>query len=165
LRLIPWPLTPALSPQAGRGGKSPPAEGGQARIVRDEGVRPVRPRRAVPAREHREALGRVGDRHLRPQLVEAEPLGEVGREGLEHVEVVAALLRRLVDDEVEQDLALRGEQRAEPGPPGRDPVHVAGQEAVEEALGLVSADGHDAPVRQVTDRHSRLRLARTCALT
>jgi hypothetical protein len=69
----------------------------------------------------------------------------------QHVEIVAALdLRRgLEDDEVEQDLALRRQQGAEPRRPGRDPVEVAGDEPVEKTLGVLAGNSYHAPVGQM----------------
>ena len=56
-----------------------PAERRQARIGDDERRRRRPARCAAPSRDHREASRRGPRSHLGAQLVEAEPLGEVGR--------------------------------------------------------------------------------------
>ena len=78
---------------------------------------------AAPAATTAIGRGAVLDRHLGAQLVEAEPLGEVGRAPRRRRgRARRPLAVGLRDDEVEQDLALRRQQRAVAGPcPRRQP--------------------------------------------
>ena len=68
----------------------------------------------------------------------------------EDVEIISAVLfaGAFEDDEIEQDLALRREQRAEAGPVRRHLVEVAGDEIVEKCLGVFAGDPYDAPIGQ-----------------
>ena len=96
------------------GHENTPAERGVARIGKsevglDRGL-------AVPGREHAETVGEIFDRDLGAQLVEAELVGEALCQRARAVDQEAAAMagRRLGDQEIHGDLALRRQQRAEP---------------------------------------------------
>jgi hypothetical protein len=71
---------------------------------------------AVPYRHHAEHLGQVLADHLRAELVEVELLDECRRQRPRAIEEEAAAIlgRRLGDDAVDHDLALRRQQSPEP---------------------------------------------------
>ena len=75
---------------------------------------------AVPDREHAEVLGEVLDRDLGAQLVEAELVGKRLRQRARAVDQEAAAMAggRFGDQEIDDDLALRRQQRTEPAGPG-----------------------------------------------
>ncbi len=104
---------------------------------------------AVPDREHAERLGQVLDDDLGAQLVEIEPLHQRRRERARAIEEKAAAVGggRLRQDEIDDDLALRREQRGKAGPLRRHPVDVAGDQAVEELARVVAGDLDDAAIR------------------
>ena len=54
--------------------------------------------------------------------------------------------RRLGDQEVGDDLALRRQQRAEAAEPGADQRDIGGDKAVEKVARIVAADLDDAPI-------------------
>ena len=124
-----------------------PAELGDAGIIRHEADLVIG-LRLVPTCHHRHGLGHVLDHDLGPELVEGQPLGEVGDEDLEGIEVIttADFLRPLEDEKIEHDLALRRQQGTETGGLGRDPVEVAGDEAVEKTLGVLARNPYHASV-------------------
>ena len=97
---------------------------------------------AVPDRHHAEHLGQVLDDDLGAQLVEVELLHQRRRQRARAIEEEAAAVRRLGlgDDAIDDDLALRGEQRGKPRGAGRHLVHVGGEQAVEKLARVVAGD-------------------------
>ena len=125
-----------------------PAEIGVARVAHDEIFRGRR--RGAPHGGDAERGRAIGDRHLRAQLLEVEPLGQIRGLTCETIEQKERrlLARRGDDDEVEQQLALRTE---EGGIARIAPFH--GERAVREQpmeqIGRVgAADGDDAALGQ-----------------
>ena len=116
---------------------------------------------AAPTGRHRDGFGQVLDRHFGAQLVEAQPSCEVRHQRARRVEqeAAAALLRRRHDDEIEQDLALRRQQRAEAGLPGTEFLHVGGDQPLEEARRIVAADVDDPSIGQMGGRHRHISAA------
>jgi hypothetical protein len=133
-------------------GQGAPAERRKARIVADERGVQFRLRAVAPAGHDAQRAGEILDRNLGAQLVETQPLGEVGRLRPRAIEVKGAVCP-CEDDKVEQDLALRAEQRAEARLSGDDAVEVAGQQPVEEGLGLLAAHPDDAAIGKIGYRH------------
>ena len=90
-------------------------------------------RGAVPDRHHAEHLRQVLADHLGAQFVEVELLHQRRRQRPRAIEEKAAAVlgRRFGDDEIDDDLALRRQQRGEAGWPGRDLGHVVGDKPVE----------------------------------
>ena len=103
---------------------------------------------AVPCRDYAETVGQIFDRDLGAQLVEAELVGEALRQraGAIDQETAAMAGRGLGDQEIDDDLALRRQQRAEPAEAGPQQRHVGGDEAVEKVAGILAADLDHAPV-------------------
>ena len=90
----------------------------------------------------------VRNRNFRSQLVEAQPLGEIGglrRRAVER-EGRAAVGRQPHDEKIEQYLALRRQQRGIPRLTRAELLDVVGQHALQEAGGILAADAHHAPV-------------------
>ena len=108
----------------------------QARIGIAEPVFAVSTR-AVPHRHHAERLRQVLDRDLGAQLVEIELFHQRrGKRARAIEEEAAAVLGLgLGDDKIDDDLALRRQQRGKARLAGRDLAHVVGDEPVEEAAG------------------------------
>jgi hypothetical protein len=85
----------------------------------------------------------VGNLDLGAQLVEAEPLGKLRRLRCRGVE--QELVRsRSEDQEIEQDLALRGQERGVARAADRQRLHIVGEQALQEALGVRPRDPCDA---------------------
>ena len=95
------------------GNQNPPAERGVAGI--GEGKVGLHGGLAIPGREHAEAVGEILDRDLGAQFVDAELVGERLRQRARAVDQEAAAMagRRLGDQEIRNDLALRRQQRPE----------------------------------------------------
>ena len=106
--------------------------------------------RGLVAPEGRDgAIGaHVSDRDLGAQLVEAKPLGEIGRLRRRAVDEIGGLLaaRRAHDDHVEQDLALRREQRRVARFAWGQPLDVIGQQALQKGGRILAAHGKDAAI-------------------
>ena len=109
--------------------------------------------RVVPAPSqtamHAERLGQILDDHLGAQLVEIEPLDKRRGERARAIEEEAAAVagRRLGDDEIGNDLALR--RRAAPQSaraPGVTLSDVGGHKPVEEVARVVAGDLDDAAI-------------------
>ena len=85
---------------------------------------------------------------LGAQLVEIEPLHQRRRERARAVEEEAAAVggRRLGQDEIDDDLALRRQQRGKAGPRRRHLGDVAGDQPVEEFARVVAGNLDDAAV-------------------
>ena len=122
------------------------AQRGGARIGVDEPAR--RLRLASPNGDDPIVGAFVGDRDLGAQLVDRKPLGEIGRTGAIAIEEIggASFGGRADDEEVEQNLALRGQQRSVACFAKLERLDVVGQKIVKEAGGVLAADAHDAPV-------------------
>jgi len=110
---------------------------------------------AVPDCEHAERLGQILDDELGPQLIEVEPLHEGRGERARAIEEKAAAVggRRLRQDEIDNDLALRGQQRAKARGGRRHLGDVAGHEPVEEFARVVAGDLDDAAVGKQRGLH------------
>ena len=104
------------------------------------------------------------DRHLGAQPVDGQPAHQVvGRVGAAvDEEAVGAVARH---QEVEQDLALRREQRARPGFACRNAVEVDGEDVLQEVFGLRPGHGKDGAVGEGNDGHEEPRLAIREAIT
>ena len=109
----------------------------------------LRGRLAIPYRHHAKVVGQVFDRNLGAQLVETELVGEAlcQRAGSVDQEAAAMASRRFGDDEIDHDLALRRQQRAEPAEPRANQRHIRGDEAVEKVAGVLAAHLDDASIR------------------
>ena len=81
---------------------------------------------------HREA-GIQADLDLAPQTIEREPAGQCV--GLIHLAIEQQIVAIRPDQEVEQSLALGGQQ---PGPDRQGAGHVIGDEALEEATHILA---------------------------
>ncbi len=90
----------------------------------------------------------VGDRDLGAQLVEAEPLGEIGRLGRSAVEEVgrARFGRNARHQHIEQNLALGRKQRGIAGLARTQPPDVVGQKALQETGRVLAGDAHHAAI-------------------
>jgi len=84
------------------------AELGKPRIGRNDAVNDRAA--AAPGRHHTSFRGKIGDLDLRPQAIECEAFDEVRHQRGRQVEQEPLAIGK--DDEVEQDLSLRGEQPA-----------------------------------------------------
>lgn len=137
----------------------PLAERGQASVAHarrlGRGLGPI------PGGRHAER--RVGGhRHLGAQTIEPEPLDEVGLALGGDVETEAIV--RAGYQEIELDLALGRQQRAEPRLALGQRLNVAGEDALQEGERVRTRDGNDGAVRQQGDRHGiSLKGRRRCA--
>ena len=121
---------------------------------------------AGPDRDHAELVGEIADRDLGAELVDVELVGERLRQRAGNVEqeALAAVGRRhLGDQEIDDDLALRRQQRAESGLARMQLADVGGEEPVEELACIVAADLDHAPVVEKRRFHSK-NLLRQAAL-
>ena len=132
----------------------PQAKLRQSRIGIDQAVFGVR--RAVPHRQHAQHLRQILGDHLGAQLVEIEPLHQRTRQRARTVEEEAAAVggRRLGYDAIDDDLALRGEQRAKARLPGSNLGDVGRQQAVQEAARVLAGDLDDTAVGEKCRFHA-----------
>src|SRR5204863_2258667 len=100
-------------------------------------------------RQHPIVAAGVADVDLGAQLVEIETLCQVDSLVADGLEQKAAA--GLHDEEVEQDLALRGQQRGVDGGLRRQQVHVVADDPLQQLLGVLACDAHDASVRKQRD--------------
>ena len=102
----------------------------------------------VPDRHDAKRLRQILDDHLGAQLVEVEPFDQRRSERARAIEKKAAAVGRLrfPHDEIDDDLALRREQRAKSGLRRRRLRDVGGHEPVEEFAGNVAGDFDNAAV-------------------
>ena len=110
---------------------------------------------AVPDRHDAEAVGEILDRGLGAQLVEIELLDEGRGERARTIEKEAVARPGFRQDEIDDDLALRGEQGGEARARRRGLVHVGGDQAVEQAPGVVAGDLDDAAVGEKRCFHAK----------
>ena len=150
-----------LGPERGRRvGRVGRRDAAQAQF-RQAGVRiaraPVRRRSAVPDRHHAGNSGQILDDDLCAQFVEAQPLDQRGRERTRAVEVERVAMGRtgIRNDEVHDDLALRGQERGKAGARGGHLAHVGGHEPVEELAGIDAGDLDHAAVGENRCLHTR----------
>ena len=116
------------------------AEAGVARV----GLCALRRGRIAPDRQHAHGLAQVGKVDLRAQPVEAQAFQEIGGQFAGGVEPEGVALLR--DDKIGYDLALRGQKRPKGGRVRADALDVAGEQALQKAARLSSADAQKAPV-------------------
>src|SRR5262249_35143072 len=116
------------------------AELGQTRVGDAEAV--VRGAAAIPDRQYTQGLGQILDDHVGAQLVEVEPLHQGRRQRAWAIEEEAAAVGgvRFRQQKIDDDLALRREQRGKDGLRRRHLVEVAGDQAVEELARVVAGD-------------------------
>src|SRR5262249_24940278 len=96
----------------------------------------------VPDRQHAECLRQVLGNDLGPELVEVEPLRESRSERARAVEEEAAAIGRLGlrHDEIDDNLALRGQERRKASLTRRHLGDVDGHESIEELAGIKAGD-------------------------
>ena len=101
----------------------------------------------VPEGGHGLIGAHVSDRDLGAQLIEAKPLGEIGRLPRRAVDEIRRLLAwRAHHDHVEQDLALRREQRRIACFARMKPFDVVGQQALQKASRILAAYANDGAI-------------------
>jgi len=112
--------------------------------------------RAVPDRHDAQHLGQILADRLGAQLVEVELLDEARRKRPRAIEEEAAAVRGrcLGDDAIDNDLALRRQQRAEPRLLGRDLGDVRRQEPVEKGARVGACDLDHAAVGEKCRFHA-----------
>ena len=144
-----WRIDPGLLQRAvAASAHDAHAEDGMARV--GERIRALDPARGVPrvVAEHR--VDRVGDRrvdrHVGAQLVHRQPLHQVGRPVRLHIQQQGVV--QLGDEEIEQILALRGQQSGVNRGPGRDPVDVVGDQPLQERPGVRAGNRQHATIFQ-----------------
>ena len=81
-----------------------------------------------------------------PEAIKAEPLQQLGGFVLRHIEEKAVAVRD--DKEIEQDLALRGEQPGMDGLPALRLVDIVGDQALQEFARVGATDPEDGARRQ-----------------
>src|SRR5262249_53466053 len=103
---------------------------------------------AVPGRDHAHVVGKVLDRDLGAQLVKAELVGKVLGQWPRAIDQEAAAMAGwcLRDQEVEDDLALRGQQCAEPSVSWRQLRHICRDKAVEKVTRILAGYLDHAPI-------------------
>ncbi len=111
---------------------------------------------AVPDRHHAEDLRQILADHLGPQLVEIELFHQRADQRLRRIEKKAATIlgRRFGDDEVDDDLALRRQQCGKARMARGDLGHIVGDEAIEEAPGVVADDLDHAAIGEKSCLHA-----------
>jgi hypothetical protein len=109
---------------------------------------------AVDRGHDRSRVGQVLDNDLGAQLVEHQPAGKIGQHGARHIdqEAAAILFRQRDDEEIDDDLALRGQQRAIAGDLRGDEIEIIAEQPVEEAARIRTSHLEHAAVRQVRGR-------------
>ncbi len=115
---------------------------------------------AAPGGQHAELVGEVFHRHLRAQLVEIELGCKLGGQRLRAVEQQAAAVpgRRLGDEEIGDDLALRRQQRCKARGSGLQLGELGGHEVVEKVPRIVAIELDDATVGEKRCLHREMLL-------
>ena len=118
---------------------------------------------AVPGGEHAEHRGEIFDDHLRAEFVDVEFGNQCDAKRPLHVEEEAAaiLRRRLGDDEIGDDLALRRQQRAEARRPGLELENVGGDKPMQKVPRAVTGDFDHAAVGEQGSLHGK-KLSKYC---
>ena len=129
-----------------------PAEAGIARIGVEKAALEAcpgsPPQKATTARSALSSAIAI----LGAQLIEAEPLGEIGRLRRRAIEKIggAVGVGRAHDDHVEQDLGLRREKRRIARLARREPLDVVGQETLQKAGRIRAAHANDAAILEIS---------------
>ncbi len=128
----------------------------QARIAIAQSV--LRLGLSLPDGHDAQHLGQILDDRLGAQLVEIEPVYAGFREGFGDIkeEAAAVRTRRLGNDHIDDDLALRRQQRRKTGVVRRHPADIGGQQAVKKTARVLACDLDDAAIRKQCCLHGFL---------
>ena len=153
---IPAPLRNAAGDALGLIGRAVAGACGQRGALRDQACAEIGVARVglgacgrglrAPDGLHGQGLAEVAQLDLRAQAIEAQAFQQVGGQRRGDVEPEGVVL--FGEDEIDDDLALRGQKRAKGGVSRGHALDIAGEKPLQKAARLGSADAQNASVIQ-----------------